>query len=93
MGFPEGNYYDICGATISERMSKRSKPAALGGVIPIKNLDLLVDYDNLQKMGSIMGAGGLDRFDILARNCASADIINNFLQGNAHRDFNQSGIF
>jgi NADH:ubiquinone oxidoreductase subunit F (NADH-binding) len=30
-----------------------------GGVIPEKYLDTPVDYDNLQKLGSIMGSGGM----------------------------------
>ncbi len=30
-----------------------------GGVIPAKYLDTPVDYDNLQKLGSIMGSGGM----------------------------------
>ena len=61
MGIPlKEIIYDICGGTISGKDVKAVQTGGpSGGVIPNKNLDVLVDYDNLQKMGSIMGSGGM----------------------------------
>jgi NADP-reducing hydrogenase subunit HndC len=52
--------YDICGGTISGKDVKAVQTGGpSGGVIPNQNLNVPVDYDNLQKMGSIMGSGGM----------------------------------
>jgi NADP-reducing hydrogenase subunit HndC len=52
--------YDICGGTISGKDVKAVQTGGpSGGVIPAANLDIPVDYENLQKMGSIMGSGGM----------------------------------
>jgi NADP-reducing hydrogenase subunit HndC len=52
--------YDICGGTISGKDVKAIQTGGpSGGVIPNQYLNVPVDYDNLQKMGSIMGSGGM----------------------------------
>ncbi len=52
--------FDICGGTASGRpvwAVQTGGPS--GGVIPREYLDIPVDYENLQKIGSIMGSGGM----------------------------------
>jgi NADP-reducing hydrogenase subunit HndC len=52
--------FDICGGTISGKALKAVQTGGpSGGVIPIEFLDTPVDYENLQKLGSIMGSGGM----------------------------------
>jgi NADP-reducing hydrogenase subunit HndC len=52
--------YDICGGTSSGKAVKAVQTGGpSGGVIPTEYLDTPVDYDNLQKLGSIMGSGGM----------------------------------
>ncbi len=52
--------YDICGGTSSGKPVKAVQTGGpSGGVIPKEFLDTPVDYDNLQKLGSIMGSGGM----------------------------------
>jgi NADH:ubiquinone oxidoreductase subunit F (NADH-binding)/NAD-dependent dihydropyrimidine dehydrogenase PreA subunit len=52
--------YDICGGTSSGKPLKAVQTGGpSGGVIPVEHLDTPVDYDNLQKLGSIMGSGGM----------------------------------
>ena len=52
--------YDICGGTSSGKPVKAVQTGGpSGGVIPVEYLDTPVDYDNLQKLGSIMGSGGM----------------------------------
>ena len=52
--------YDICGGTSSGRELKAIQTGGpSGGVIPKEYLDTPVDYENLQKLGSIMGSGGM----------------------------------
>jgi NADH:ubiquinone oxidoreductase subunit F (NADH-binding)/NAD-dependent dihydropyrimidine dehydrogenase PreA subunit len=52
--------YDICGGTSSGKPLKAVQTGGpSGGVIPTEFLDTPVDYDNLQKLGSIMGSGGM----------------------------------
>ncbi|HSW58759.1 MAG TPA: NADH-ubiquinone oxidoreductase-F iron-sulfur binding region domain-containing protein [Dehalococcoidales bacterium] len=52
--------YDICGGTISGKAVKAVQTGGpSGGVIPDKLLDAPVDYENLAKMGSIIGSGGM----------------------------------
>ncbi|HOU35896.1 MAG TPA: NADH-quinone oxidoreductase subunit NuoF, partial [Candidatus Omnitrophota bacterium] len=52
--------YDICGGTSSGKQLKAVQTGGpSGGVIPAEYLDTPVDYDNLQKLGSIMGSGGM----------------------------------
>jgi NADP-reducing hydrogenase subunit HndC len=52
--------FEICGGTISGRPLKAIQTGGpSGGVIPAEFLDTPVDYENLQKLGSIMGSGGM----------------------------------
>ena len=52
--------YDICGGTSSGKAVKAVQTGGpSGGVIAKEYLDTNVDYDNLQKLGSIMGSGGM----------------------------------
>jgi NADH:ubiquinone oxidoreductase subunit F (NADH-binding)/NAD-dependent dihydropyrimidine dehydrogenase PreA subunit len=52
--------FDICGGTISGKALKAIQTGGpSGGVIPTEFLDTPVDYENLQKLGSIMGSGGM----------------------------------
>ncbi|MFA5287544.1 MAG: NADH-ubiquinone oxidoreductase-F iron-sulfur binding region domain-containing protein [Candidatus Omnitrophota bacterium] len=51
---------DICGGTLSGKPIKAMQTGGpSGGVIPENLLDTPVDYENLQKLGSIMGSGGM----------------------------------
>jgi NADH:ubiquinone oxidoreductase subunit F (NADH-binding)/NAD-dependent dihydropyrimidine dehydrogenase PreA subunit len=51
---------DICGGTLSGKPIKAVQTGGpSGGVIPAELLDTPVDYENLQKLGSIMGSGGM----------------------------------
>jgi len=51
---------DICGGTLSGKPIKAVQTGGpSGGVIPLELLDTPVDYENLQKLGSIMGSGGM----------------------------------
>jgi len=51
---------DICGGTFSGKPIKAVQTGGpSGGVIPAELLDTPVDYENLQKLGSIMGSGGM----------------------------------
>ena len=51
---------DICGGTLSGKPIKAVQTGGpSGGVIPQDLLDTPVDYENLQKLGSIMGSGGM----------------------------------
>ncbi len=52
--------FDNCGGTSSEKEVKAVQTGGpSGGVIPASFLDTPVDYENLQKLGSIMGSGGM----------------------------------
>ena len=52
--------YETCGGTRSEKEVKAVQTGGpSGGVIPKAFLDTPVDYENLQKLGSIMGSGGM----------------------------------
>ena len=52
--------FDICGGTITGKPLKAVQTGGpSGGVIPEEFLDTPVDYENLQKLGSIMGSGGM----------------------------------
>ncbi|HNX81349.1 MAG TPA: NADH-quinone oxidoreductase subunit NuoF [Candidatus Omnitrophota bacterium] len=52
--------YDIGGGLISDKDIKAVQTGGpSGGVIPKEYLDTPVDYENLQKLGSIMGSGGM----------------------------------
>ena len=52
--------YDICGGTSSGKEVRAVQTGGpSGGVIPKEYLDTPVDYENLQKLGSIMGSGGM----------------------------------
>lgn len=51
---------EIGGGTISGKSVKAVQTGGpSGGVIPEDYLDMPVDYENLQKLGSIMGSGGM----------------------------------
>jgi NADH:ubiquinone oxidoreductase subunit F (NADH-binding)/NAD-dependent dihydropyrimidine dehydrogenase PreA subunit len=57
--------YDICGGTSSGAEIKAVQTGGpSGGVIPKEYLDTPVDYENLQKLGSIMGSGGMIVMDV-----------------------------
>ncbi len=52
--------FGICGGIASGKKFKAVQTGGpSGGVIPEALLDTGVDYDNLQKLGSIMGSGGM----------------------------------
>ncbi|MFA5156766.1 MAG: NADH-ubiquinone oxidoreductase-F iron-sulfur binding region domain-containing protein [Candidatus Omnitrophota bacterium] len=52
--------FDIGGGMISSKGIKAVQTGGpSGGVIPKEYLDTPVDYENLQKLGSIMGSGGM----------------------------------
>lgn len=52
--------FENCGGTSSDKAVKAVQTGGpSGGVIPADYLDTPVDYENLQKLGSIMGSGGM----------------------------------
>ncbi len=52
--------YDIGGGVLNDKKIKAVQTGGpSGGVIPAEFLDTQVDYENLQKLGSIMGSGGM----------------------------------
>ncbi|MCK9432367.1 MAG: NADH-ubiquinone oxidoreductase-F iron-sulfur binding region domain-containing protein [Candidatus Omnitrophica bacterium] len=52
--------FDIGGGMLSDKGIKAIQTGGpSGGVIPKEYLDTPVDYENLQKLGSIMGSGGM----------------------------------
>jgi len=52
--------FDICGGINNGKKYKAVQTGGpSGGVIPVKFLDMQVDYETLQSIGSIMGSGGL----------------------------------
>jgi NADP-reducing hydrogenase subunit HndC len=52
--------FDTCGGTASGKDVKAVQTGGpSGGVIPAEFLDTPIDYENLQKLGSIMGSGGM----------------------------------
>ncbi|MBN2754186.1 MAG: NADH-quinone oxidoreductase subunit NuoF [Candidatus Goldbacteria bacterium] len=52
--------YDICGGISGGKKYKAVQTGGpSGGVIPEKFMDMQVDYESLQSIGSIMGSGGL----------------------------------
>ena len=52
--------YDIGGGILNDKQIKAVQTGGpSGGVIPAHLLDTPVDYENLQKLGSIMGSGGM----------------------------------
>ena len=52
--------YDICGGIQNGKKFKAVQTGGpSGGVIPEKYLDMPIDYESLQSIGSIMGSGGL----------------------------------
>ena len=57
--------FSIGGGTIADKEIKAVQTGGpSGGVIPKDYLDTPVDYENLQKLGSIMGSGGMIVMDI-----------------------------
>jgi NADP-reducing hydrogenase subunit HndC len=52
--------FDIGGGVLNDKKIKAVQTGGpSGGVIPVEHLDTPVDYENLQKLGSIMGSGGM----------------------------------
>jgi NADP-reducing hydrogenase subunit HndC len=52
--------FDIGGGVLNDRKIKAIQTGGpSGGVIPEEHFDTPVDYDHLQKLGSIMGSGGM----------------------------------
>lgn len=52
--------YDICGGIQHNKKFKAVQTGGpSGGVIPEKYLDMPIDYESLQSIGSIMGSGGM----------------------------------
>ncbi len=52
--------FDIGGGMLGDKPIKAVQTGGpSGGVIPADHLDTPVDYENLQKLGSIMGSGGM----------------------------------
>lgn len=52
--------FDIGGGMLTDKPIKAVQTGGpSGGVIPVDYLDTPVDYENLQKLGSIMGSGGM----------------------------------
>ncbi|HQP12007.1 MAG TPA: NADH-ubiquinone oxidoreductase-F iron-sulfur binding region domain-containing protein, partial [Candidatus Omnitrophota bacterium] len=52
--------FDIGGGILNDKKIKAMQTGGpSGGVIPVQFLDTPVDYENLQKLGSIMGSGGM----------------------------------
>jgi NADH:ubiquinone oxidoreductase subunit F (NADH-binding) len=52
--------YDVGGGVLDDKPLKAVQTGGpSGGVIPTQFLDTPVDYENLQKLGSIMGSGGM----------------------------------
>lgn len=52
--------FDIGGGILNDKKIKAVQTGGpSGGVIPAQFLDTPVDYENLQKLGSIMGSGGM----------------------------------
>ncbi|MFA5430360.1 MAG: NADH-quinone oxidoreductase subunit NuoF [Candidatus Omnitrophota bacterium] len=52
--------FDIGGGMLGDKPIKAVQTGGpSGGVIPVDRLDTPVDYENLQKLGSIMGSGGM----------------------------------
>jgi NADP-reducing hydrogenase subunit HndC len=52
--------FDIGGGVLDNKKIKAVQTGGpSGGVIPVEFLDTPVDYENLQKLGSIMGSGGM----------------------------------
>jgi NADP-reducing hydrogenase subunit HndC len=52
--------FDVGGGVLNDRKIKAIQTGGpSGGVIPEQFFDTPVDYDNLQKLGSIMGSGGM----------------------------------
>ena len=52
--------FDICGGVLAGKEIKAVQTGGpSGGVIPCEHLDTPVSYESLQKLGSIMGSGGM----------------------------------
>ncbi len=52
--------YDICGGIQNKKKFKAVQTGGpSGGVIPEQYLDMPIDYESLQSIGSIMGSGGM----------------------------------
>lgn len=52
--------YDIGGGIKNDRKFKSVQTGGpSGGCIPVEHLDIPIDYDNLTKIGSMMGSGGM----------------------------------
>ena len=70
--------YDVGGGVLDDKKFKAVQTGGpMGGCIPEKYLDLPVDYENLAKVGSIMGSGG---FVIMDEDTCMVDIARFFME-------------
>ncbi len=70
--------YDVGGGVLDDKKFKAVQTGGpMGGCIPEKYLDLPVDYENLAKVGSIMGSGG---FVIMDEETCMVDIARFFME-------------
>lgn len=70
--------YDVGGGILNDKKFKAVQTGGpMGGCIPEKYLDLPVDYDNLAKVGSIMGSGG---FVVMDEDTCMVDIARFFME-------------
>jgi NADH:ubiquinone oxidoreductase subunit F (NADH-binding)/(2Fe-2S) ferredoxin/ferredoxin len=70
--------YDICGGIKGDKKFKAVQTGGPGGgVIPEKHLDMPVDYESLQSVGSMMGSGG---FIVMDEDDCMVDVNKFYLQ-------------
>jgi len=70
--------YDVGGGILNDKKFKAVQTGGpMGGCIPEKYLDLPVDYENLAKVGSIMGSGG---FVVMDEDTCMVDIARFFME-------------
>ncbi len=69
--------YDVGGGILNDKKFKAVQTGGpMGGCIPEQYLDLLVDYDSLASVGSIMGSGG---FVVMDEDTCMVDIARFFM--------------
>ena len=69
--------YEVGGCILNDKKFKAVQTGGpMGGCIPEKYLDLPVDYENLAKVGSIMGSGG---FVVMDEDTCMVDVARYFL--------------
>jgi NADH:ubiquinone oxidoreductase subunit F (NADH-binding) len=70
--------YEVGGGILNDKKFKAVQTGGpMGGCIPEKYLDLPVDYENLAKVGSIMGSGG---FVVMDEDTCMVDIARFFME-------------